>query len=262
MFEKDPCNASILAWLASIGAAGADQVAAACGLSAASARARLRVLERDGLARRERLLHDAPALHLLTRAGLRAAGRPEIDPPAISAAGFAHQLAVAQAAVALGREHGAIAITGERELRALERAEGRPLASAQIGHAADGSAALHRPDLVCWLDPLPVAVEVELTVKAPRRLRAIVRGWARSRLVGGVVYYAPPHVARAVAAALRSEQAAERVALLALEDVGALPTFAPRCEPDLDARGRRRPAEVRAALRTGSRSTSSIPSAP
>jgi len=223
MYETDPCNASILAWLASIGAAGADHVAAACGLSAAAARARLRALERYGLARRERLLHGAPALHLLTRAGLRAAGRPEIDPPAVSAAGFAHLLAVAQAAVALGREHGAIA--GERELRALERAEGRPLASAQVGYRADGSAALHRPDLVCWLEPLPVAVEVELTVKAPRRLRAIVRGWARSRLVGGVVYYAPPHVARAVAAAVRSEQAAERVALLPLEDIGVLPDF-------------------------------------
>ena len=33
-------------------------------------------------------------------------------------------------------------------------------------------------------DRLPVAVEVELTVKAPRRLTEVFRAWARSREVG------------------------------------------------------------------------------
>jgi hypothetical protein len=216
---------SILAWLASIGAGAAEEVAAACGFGEATARARLRALERAGLARHVRLLHGEPALHLLTRAGLHAAGRPELAPVALSPATFAHQRAVARVAVALT---GAGAIRGERDLRALERAEGRPLASAEVGHAGDGSPALHRPDLVCWTDGGPVAVEVELTVKAPRRLRAIVRGWARCRCVAGVVYYASPAAARAVAAALRSEQAGDRVALLGLDEAGRLPAFARR----------------------------------
>src|ERR1700690_312194 len=103
MTENDPSNAAILAWLASIGGGAAEHVAAGCGLSPAAARARLHGLERRGLARRAQLLHGAPALYVLTRAGMRAAGRPEIDPSAISATGFAHQLAVASAAVALGR---------------------------------------------------------------------------------------------------------------------------------------------------------------
>jgi hypothetical protein len=223
MRNDDRHTAAILGWLASIGAAGADDIAAACGLSGSVARSRLRQLEREGLARQLRLLQGTPALHLITRRGLRAAGRPELGPIAVSAASFSHQLAVSRIAAALGHEHGTI--LSERELRALERAEGRPLASAELGYAADGSTALHRPDLVCWRGPRPVAVEIELTVKAPRRLRWIVRGWARSRLVAGVVYFAPPHVARAVAAARRREQAEERVALLPLDGAEHFPEF-------------------------------------
>ena len=37
-----------------------------------------------------------PALHVLTRRGLRAAGRPELDPVVVGASGFAHLLAVAR----------------------------------------------------------------------------------------------------------------------------------------------------------------------
>jgi DNA-binding Lrp family transcriptional regulator len=231
---NDSPTGQLLGWLASIGAAGGDDIAAACGLGPGAARSRLRRLERDGLVRQVRLLADAPALYLLTRRGLRAAGRPELGLATVSAAGFAHQLAVARVAAALACEHAQI--HGERELRALERSRGQSLASAEIGYAADGSLALHRPDLVVWTGSGPVAVEVELTVKAPRRLRAIVRGWARSRRVAGVVYYAAPHAARAVAAACRHEQAEDRVAVLPLERAGRLPDFA--------------------------RSTSSIPSAP
>ena len=81
---------------------------------------------------------------------------------------------------------------GERELRREERERGAPLASAQLGSGPDGGPLLHRPDLVLWpntsADPLPVAVEVELTVKAPRRLLEICRAWARCRAVAGVLY--------------------------------------------------------------------------
>jgi hypothetical protein len=224
MQTNEGSTAQLLGWLASIGAAGSDDTAAACGLGLGAARSRLRRLERDGLVRQVRLLADAPALHLLTRSGLRAAGRAELGLATVSVASFAHQLAVGQVAAALGCEHARI--HGERELRALERSQGRSLASAEIGYAANGSLALHRPDLVVWTASGPVAVEVELTVKAPRRLRAIVRGWARSRCVAGVVYYASPHAARAVAAACRREQAEDRVVVLALERAGRLPNFA------------------------------------
>ena len=194
MHLHDRSTVAILDWLAAIGAGSAGELAASCGPSLRATSARLRALEDAGLTRSLRLLHGAPALHVLTRRGLRAAGRPELDPVAVSASGFAHLLAVARVAVALG--NAGQRVGGERELRALERAEGRPLASAEVGLAHDGTVALHRPDLVCWGAGAPIAIEVELTVKAPARLQTIVRGWARSRLVGGVVYYTVPRPRR------------------------------------------------------------------
>jgi hypothetical protein len=79
---------------------------------------------------------------------------------------------------------------------------------------------LHRPDLVLFPpDPaLPVAVEVELSVKAARRLEAICRAWARCRLVSEVRYYAPPHVARAVSRAVSAVHAHDATRILSLEE--------------------------------------------
>ena len=214
---------AMLDWLAATGAASSSELAAVAALSSRTALTRLRALEQAGLVSSAELLRGEPALHALTRRGLRAAGRPELDPIAISASSFGHCLAVARVAVAL-RAAGE-SVGGERELRAFERIEGTPLASAAVGLAPDGGTAWHRPDLVCWRAGAPLAIEVELTVKAPERLRTIVRGWARSRLVEGVVYYATAPAARALTAAVRAESAHEAVAILALERAGELPAF-------------------------------------
>jgi hypothetical protein len=214
----DDATLAIREWLARIGAGPPGEIAAACGLSERLVQNRLRYLAQDGEARSHRLLHGAPALHVLTRRGLRAAGRPELEAVSVSASGFAHALAVARVARIL--ERSGRHVGGERELRAFERLEGRPLASAEVGLARDGGIALHRPDLVCWDGPRPVAIEVELTVKAPERLAAIVRGWARSRLVDGVVYYATPAAARSLARAIRREAAAAMVTVVELEAAG------------------------------------------
>jgi DNA-binding MarR family transcriptional regulator len=219
----DPSGSRMLAWLATTGAAPAEELAAAGGVTLRAAQARLRSIERAGLASSQRLLHGEPALYALTRRGLQAAGRPELEAVRISASGFAHALAVARVATAL-REAGE-RVGGERELRAFERLAGSALASAAVGLARDGTTAWHRPDLVCWRPGATIAVEVELTVKAPERLRAIVRGWARSRIVAGAVYYATPAASRAVAAAVASESSDELVAVLALERAGELPLF-------------------------------------
>jgi hypothetical protein len=105
---------------------------------------------------------------------------------------------------------------GERELRREERAAGSALASASVG----GS--LHRPDIVLWPgaaadERLPVAVEVELTVKAPRRLEDICRGWARARCVAGTLYLAAPEVQRPLSRAIERARAGERIALVGLD---------------------------------------------
>lgn len=220
---SDAASVAIREWLARIGAGSTVELARACGVSSRLAQGRLAALEQRGEVSSRRLLHGSPALHVLTRAGLRAAGRAELEPVVLSAAGFAHMLAVAQVAVAL--EDAGHRVGGERELRAWERLEGRPLASAEVGLGPDGGVALHRPDLVCWEGGRPIAIEVELSVKAPERLAAIVRGWARSRVIDGVVYYATPTVMRALERALRSESAGERVAVLALDRAGEVPPF-------------------------------------
>jgi DNA-binding MarR family transcriptional regulator len=225
----DGPTAAVLDWLAGIGGAGLAEIAGAQELSAAAAAARLRRLERDGLVEAVRLLHGRPALYVITRAGLRAAGRRELAPPRVSSSGFAHLLECGRVARSLEQALGdRYSIHSERELRAWERAAGTALASAELGFGPSGARERHRPDLVCW--PVAgasagrsVAIEVELTVKAPRRLGEIVRGWARSRLIAGVVYYAAPAALRALERAVADQQAMAQVHVLGLERAGELP---------------------------------------
>jgi hypothetical protein len=108
---------------------------------------------------------------------------------------------------------------GGARLRAAELDAGEAVASARLGELPDGRPRLRRPDLVLFPDAvLPVAVEVELSVKASRRLQAICRAWVRCRIVSEVRYYAPPHVARAVSRAVSVVHGHDRIRILNLED--------------------------------------------
>ena len=82
---------------------------------------------------------------------------------------------------------------------------------------------LHRPDLVLWPSAqhgeLPVAVEVELTIKAIRRLVEICRAWARCRAVAGVLYFASADVERALVRAVEKTYASERIVILPLDSL-------------------------------------------
>jgi hypothetical protein len=215
-------TAALLDALATVGAGGAAQLAQLSKMGEDATRARLRALVGDGLVRASRVLYGEPVQYSLTRLGLRAAGRGELDPVVVGASNAAHLAAVARVAVELaGEGH---RLVGERELRAWERAAGRPVASAEVGWTRNGSVALHRPDLVCLGDGLPVAIEVELTVKSPERLCRIVRGWARSRLVAGVFYHATPAAMRAVERAIGEERAGGRVGVVALSSMSSDPS--------------------------------------
>lgn len=210
----------LVRWAAGLGVITAEALARHAGLTPASARGRLQAAVRAGLMQGRRPLTEAPPLYTLTRAGARASGLAGIEPVRVSAANAAHAAVCAAVAAALGRAYPDHTVMGERELRRQERAAGTPLASATIGCGPGGAPLLHRPDLVLWPGAAPagppVAIEVELTIKAPQRLFEICRGWARCGLIAGCVYLTESPVEAPLARAIGQAQAGERVALVPL----------------------------------------------
>jgi hypothetical protein len=92
-----------------------------------------------------------------------------------------------------------------------------------VGELPGGRPALHRPDLAAVsADGRTVAVEVELSVKAPRRLATICRGYARARHLERVYYLAASAAGRAVGRAVAETRAGDRITVLALGDTGSL----------------------------------------
>jgi hypothetical protein len=209
-------RAAILHWTASMGAVTAEALADHMEVTVGVARARLLAAAREGLLKYSRPLTGHPALYTVTVKGTRACGSPGLDPCRVTPSNARHLIECARVAAALERCYPDHRVRGERELRRDEHQRGRELASARIGVDPQGAPLLHRPDLVLWpIDgdsALPVAVEVELTVKAPRRLTAICRAWARCRCVAGVLYLVSPEVEHALARAIERADAAGRVA--------------------------------------------------
>jgi hypothetical protein len=223
-----PEREAIIRWTARMGAVTAEALAYRHDISVASARARLLGAVRVRLLTRHRPLAGQPALYTITLAGRRAVGLGGIEPCRVSASSALHSIICAQVAAGLERCYPDHQVLGERELRRDERECGRTLASATMGITRAGGPMLHRPDLVLRpthpADGLPVAVEVELTVKAPRRLAGICTAWARCRCVAGALYLVAPEVQQALRRAVEAAQASERIAVLPLE---ALPSLRP-----------------------------------
>src|SRR3954465_12915171 len=159
---------------------------------------RLRALVDDGLVSRQRLICGQPTLYTATREGLAWAGLPQVDPARVGVSTTRHWASCARLAVEVERAE-QCEVWGEPRLRAAELEAGEAVASARLGDLPDGRPRLRRPDLVLFPpDAMPVAVEVELSVKGARRLEAICRAWARCRIVSEVRYHAPRAAARAV----------------------------------------------------------------
>lgn len=210
---------AIVRWTARVGAVTAESVARYEGTSVASARGRLCAAQRVRLLTACRPLTARPALFTVTREGLRAAGLSGFEPVRVSPANARHAIACADAAAALACAFPDHVVSGEHELRRDERAYGGPLASARVSDGAWGPQ-LHRPDLVLWprgARGLPAAVEVELTVKSPRRLLELCRAWARCRCVSGVLYLVAVDAQAPVARAVAQAQASAQITLVSLD---------------------------------------------
>jgi DNA-binding transcriptional ArsR family regulator len=221
--ELSPAERAALSWIARVAATDAGALGAHLELAPATTLRRLRDLRRAGLVDDLRVLGEGPVLWSATRAGCRAVGLARLGGSRLTPASAPHTLACARACAALERRHPDHTALTERELRLCERGNERPLICPEVELSRARGVHVHRPDLVLWPrggDGLPVAVEVELTAKAPARLREICRAWARCRSVAGVVYYATGPAARAVRRAVdatRSHEAIVVVPLAALE---------------------------------------------
>jgi hypothetical protein len=213
-------DTQIVRWVGVLGAAGAEDIMGRFGMGRTVVYRRLRVLVQAGLLDRVRLLHAQPALFIATREGLAFAGLPNVQPAAVGPASVRHWTLCARLAVILETVERGYRVWGEPQLRAAEHAAGHPIASATLGTLPDGRPRLRRPDLVLIPhsgDGLPVAVEVELTVKASRRLQAICVAWARCRHIAGVRYYTTDHAAPAVTRAARAAYAHDAITILSLK---------------------------------------------
>lgn len=213
----------LLRYVGRHGLVSIEHVMAALGVGRTAAYRRVAACIEAGLLERLDLLRSEPSLLRATRAGLRYAGLG-LPLAVVSPGAVDHWLRCATTAQRLAAEFGAERILTERELALHERIEGKPIASARLGENPDGSPRLHRPDLAVlppvtypvsiedWRIRRPIAVEVELTPKAPRRLEQIIRAWRRAGWVEEVRYCcAPGTTTRAVQRAVDKTRAEQTV---------------------------------------------------
>jgi hypothetical protein len=215
-----PQRLAMLQWTARMGAVTAEALATHDGVGRPAARSRLIAGGRAGLLSRTRPLTGQPALYTVTKAGLRASGLSGLLPCRVSPSNAQHLIVCAAVAAALEIAYPDHDLLGEPELRT---GAGRAsAATVQLLATTAARQRTHRPDLALWpagASGGPVVVEVELTVKAPRRLAEICLAWARSRHVSGVIYIASPAVERALEGAIRKARAGDRIVVLPLAAV-------------------------------------------
>jgi len=185
-------DAEIVDWIGRVGAAGAEHVMGRFKMGQSWAYARLGRLVLDGSLEQKVLLYRKPGLYIATAQGLRSCGLERLGPYRVSPGGFEHAQELASAAVALHRALPCWQLLSEREIRAEEHDRAELVASADAGERPGGRPALHRADLaLISANGRTLAIEIELSIKTPRRLAAICRGWARARHVSHVYYRRP-----------------------------------------------------------------------
>jgi hypothetical protein len=204
----------VLTFIARYGTVPRAAVSSRVGTARSVTLARERRLRLAGLI--ESRLGFGPSERLLvaTRSGLCACGRPELGVARPSPATVHHETVLARVAADL--ERGGERLLSEREINALERAEGvRHLSAALAGGR------FHRADLIrldAEGEPAE-AIEVELTTKGAARLDAILRAWrlaVAERRVTRVVYHCTPRTRRVVE---RSIERTKTEAMIAVIDL-------------------------------------------
>lgn len=193
-----------------------EDLAAAMGLRRAMAYRHVARGIELGVLQRYAPLRGEAGLILASREGHRWCGSG-LEVVALNPALVVHWGACSRLALRLESEFPGARVISDAELRFEEALSGREIASAKVGEREDGSARLHRPDLVVVNGDRPLAIEVELSPKAPIRLQQIMGGWRKAGCVEGVRYYVSAgKTRRAVERAVRNAYAEERVELIEL----------------------------------------------
>jgi hypothetical protein len=208
----------LLIYIACQGVVAIDHVMSALVIGRTAAYRRVAHCVEAGLIERLELLRTEPSLLRVTRKGLRYLGLDAMPVAEVTPATAPHWLRCASVARHLYEtEFRAHEVFSERDIRLAEQMQSDPVASAKVGELPIGGPRYHRPDLAIVLPDATIAVEVELSLKAPRRLEAILRGWRRAHWVAEVRYYAAPGpVTRGLQRAITKTHTAEKVRILEL----------------------------------------------
>ncbi|MEK6272499.1 MAG: hypothetical protein AABM42_07615 [Actinomycetota bacterium] len=201
----------LVGWIARMGAVGIGHVQERFGICRSVSYEVVARLVGAALVDRVATLPGDPTLLCATAQGITYAGLG-LPPARVTPGAVDHWLACADVGIWAEGRWGRHAVMSEREVRFAELDAPKPIASAIVGELPDARPMLHRPDLVVRDDGRTMAIEVELTPKAPRRLEHIVRSWRRARHVDQVLYLCPPGpTQRAVERAVATTHAQERV---------------------------------------------------
>jgi len=155
----------MLQWINGHGFVTIQQAATWMQVGYETARHRLGLLVKAGYLRRKRFEHLGPLLHWLTREGGVVAGETLPVPRTVNRVTYLHDTMLVDLAETLVARTGGEFVP-ERRLRAELKAEGQ-------------RALTHLPDGLLYLDDKkPIAIELELSLKAADRLRDIVTDYA------------------------------------------------------------------------------------
>lgn len=157
-----------------------EQAMRATGVGRTATYRRAAALIEAGLLERLDLLRSEPSLLHATREGLRYA-KLAMPVAAISAGAIDHSLRCVTAALDLGERYGHDRIRTERDIVSREVLEDQALGKIRVGRNREyGTPRFHRPDLIVESEEGLIAVEVELTPKAPSRLAGLLEAWRRA----------------------------------------------------------------------------------